>query len=652
MSHQKDKFNLSWLQHVNAVLPLINRIHGCKLNQNQKRFCDLVEKLLKNHGRTGTIKKLKSFRVALQQYVLKQHMTEIPFCKTDRDHFPIVIKFLKPNLEDIYSIRYSLSVMRIIDGFRCEPKYEVNTILESSKGDKSLIDEIKKYLPICPALRRFPKLGHSAFVNSNKAGPNGPASVTAMRDLAALLQDPKLYDNIKQMMRITFPEFASVMHRYKPHKGEWKHSKLVLLSDKACKTRVIAIADWWTNTSLSAIHNAFMGRLKSLPSDVTFRQADIPKLVKSLGPHLFSSDMTAFTDRFPIELEVHVLNAVFGDNIGDLWKQIISNRYFYHPKGDVKYNCGNPMGVLSSWPVSTLTHHVVKQWCAYKLGISKYKYLILGDDTLDSDENVYKLYIQTIQRLGVSISIAKSTQSYSGNTEFAKRLFRNHEEITGIPVDILRGINKFPEQVLELVRIARERGYSDQFLEPSLASLLANHRYGKLIASMLSLPESVTGSPPLLKVVPGSTVDLYNQLPEDLKTLFLRYARDKVFWERAGRIDNTPLPKKTRQLPVEEDHPLVAVISDKLMVYLQEGDEYSIYNAWQEGNYRELVDVPNLDTYRYYNRNRHISKCRFDVLRNLLDLVNGNCNITLVPHKKLSNMELFQLAYKTVEAVS
>lgn len=55
-----------------------------------------------------------------------------------------------------------------------------------------------------------------------------------------------------------------------------------------------------------------MAALKRLPSDVTYRQSDIPKLVKSLGSNLYSSDMTAFTDRFPRKLEVAVVEAAYG----------------------------------------------------------------------------------------------------------------------------------------------------------------------------------------------------------------------------------------------------------------------------------------------------------------------------------------------------
>lgn len=69
---------------------------------------------------------------------------------------------------------------------------------------------------------------------------------------------------------------------------------------------------------MSALHKAFMIALKKLPSDVTYRQSEIPKLVKGLGNNLFSSDMTAFTDRFPRRLEKSLIAAAYGTKISEL----------------------------------------------------------------------------------------------------------------------------------------------------------------------------------------------------------------------------------------------------------------------------------------------------------------------------------------------
>lgn len=351
--------------------------------------------------------------------------------------------------------------------------------------------------------------------------------------------------------------------------------------------------------------------------------------------------MTAFTDRFPIELETELVSAAYGDWIGGLWKQIVSNRTFYHEKGSVSYACGNPMGLLSSWPVSTLTHHAVKHWCAYKVRTKKYKYLILGDDTLDTSKKVYKKYIDTINRLGVSVSHAKCTVSESGNTEFAKRLFVSGVEVTGLPVHLLTDVRNKPEQVLELVRICRERGYEDSFLGPSLTLFLLNRKNGKMISDMLSLPESVSGMPPLLEATPGSWAhkcELTGSLLDDLVSI----ARNYVFWKTTSRLNEPRVPEKVCQVPVDPYHPLMFALGEQLADYLPlTADPYSIYNKWMKGEYREMANVPTLNTYRFYNKGHFATKCKYDVLKAVLELSNYNCNISLHNHTKLTNYELY-----------
>jgi len=165
---------------------------------------------------------------------------------------------------------------------------------------------------------------------------------------------------------------------------------------------------------------------------------------------------------------------------------------------------GNPMGVLSSWPVSAYTHHAVKAYCATKCGVKYNKYILLGDDNLDSNIEVSKTYLNVMSRLGVQASLSKCTLSISGYTEFAKRLFSPSGELTGLPVDILKDLRSMPEQFLELIRIARERGYEDNSLRPGITSLISKHEDAKILADMLALPESASGMPPLLEVKPDS----------------------------------------------------------------------------------------------------------------------------------------------------
>lgn len=665
MTIKNQKNESQWVVSVRKLLPVINYLHLKDPYDNVDEFCHIILHLLKNKGEDRSIQILKEYRLAVQQFALRQTVTNIPFCKTDKDGIPKAIRFLKPDRNIRIQVMYTMSALRLIEEFRCKPKYLVSTITADSDAKQDLLNEITAYIRGNPRiLKVLPKeLMEPRLVLSNKAGPNGPASITSLQDLAALRLpgNEELYEEVREFIKDNLLKVD--VDKYESPSGEFINSKLVLLSDKACKTRVIAIADWWSNVCLSGIHDTFMKALRRLPNDVTYFQDNIPTLVKGLGDCLYSSDMTAFTDRFPVELEVEVINAAYGAKIGKMWKTIVSHREFYHEKGSVRYKVGNPMGLLSSWAVSTFTHHVVKTWCAHKCGIrnfKSYKYLILGDDTLDSRKDVYEKYIQTIKDLGVSISTSKCTQSEHGFAEFAKRLFKPEGEVTGLPVHLLCGLKSNPEQVLELVRICRSRGYEDSVLGPALEVLLSKGFISepKMVADILSLPETISNAPPLFKE--GNTSKWTSTLFEYGETYqekILAIARKHLFWKLTEKLQVSQGPKHISPVVIDNNHPLVFALNERIDLYLPadaycdetwEEDEYYIYDRWMEGDYQHLCNIPSVDTYKYYNRGHKLTKCNFDVAKLVLRIANGNCNIPLTFRKKYTNENLYDIALESI----
>lgn len=80
------------------------------------------------------------------------------------------------------------------------------------------------------------------MIMSTNAGPNGPATATCLQDLTAISRDKELWTAVKGLLK----EFKGPDPDNHRPEGDTKsiHSKLVALSDKAGKTRVIAIGDW------------------------------------------------------------------------------------------------------------------------------------------------------------------------------------------------------------------------------------------------------------------------------------------------------------------------------------------------------------------------------------------------------------------------
>jgi hypothetical protein len=74
--------------------------------------------------------------------------------------------------------------------------------------------------------------------------------------------------------------------------------------------------------------------------------------------NLYSFDLSAATDRLPIDLQSRIISYLFKNNeVGPLWKDLLVNREFIlnskdplfkESNGTYKYSVGQPMGCLSS----------------------------------------------------------------------------------------------------------------------------------------------------------------------------------------------------------------------------------------------------------------------------------------------------------------
>jgi hypothetical protein len=169
-------------------------------------------------------------------------------------------------------------------------------------------------------------------------------------------------------------------------------------------------------------------------------QSSIVAQATKEGP-VWSYDLTAATDRLPLNIQSCVMEFL-DKEIGEIWTKILKSMIFYYKGKGYKYTVGQPMGLYSSWASMAMTHHFIIQYCSYQLGRKSVflKYSVLGDDVAIWDKQVAEKYENLISLLGVSISKSKSyvpglTGPYKG--EFAKRLFYDGEEISGISASVL-----------------------------------------------------------------------------------------------------------------------------------------------------------------------------------------------------------------------
>jgi hypothetical protein len=243
--------------------------------------------------------------------------------------------------------------------------------------------------------------------------------------------------------------------------------RLVGLPEPAGKVRIIALVDYWTQFLLKPLHDEIFDILKRIPTDGTFDQLrPVERLLKKVGKDkvIYSYDLKAATDCLSIKAQMMILSVMFSVRLAIAWRKLIVGRqYWYFGSSDtfpgepifdsagndtkrsrgtgyfpVVYGQGQPMGAYSSWAMLALTHHAMVQWGAWMEGhVGWYDlYAVLGDDIIIADDGVARRYRQICEWFGVEIGLAKSLISTGRTCEFAKRLFRDGEDVSGLPLKL------------------------------------------------------------------------------------------------------------------------------------------------------------------------------------------------------------------------
>jgi hypothetical protein len=270
---------------------------------------------------------------------------------------------------------------------------------------------------------------------STSAGPNGHAMSTVSMDASAIINDKELYQNVSKAWKYFGLDLESAISDIKPLKtSSFIHCRIVALPDKACKTRMVAIGDYFSQISLCFVHQKCMNILRALPSDGTHNHRKAADELRLSGNKFFGSlDLKSATDRFPMSFQVLIVERLF-PGFSSIWSKVCSDRDFYSSIGPLRYEVGQPMGFLSSWPVFALTHHIFTLMCsiiAHPNRINyKWHHKIVGDDVVITDSRTFLVYKELMTRIGVDYTEPrfKGVKSF----EFCKRIIFNREDVSPI----------------------------------------------------------------------------------------------------------------------------------------------------------------------------------------------------------------------------
>jgi len=337
-----------------------------------------------------------------------------------------------------------------------------------------LFEELVKVLSLFPRER----VKGVSWTIRESAGPNGPrATWFAGADALAWLDHPRLLVSLLGFMYsakqfkplcwllliqlISFPGILVLIALKGLRVVPSKLGRLAALNtDGAGKRRIIAITDFWTQLVFRPFHDCLFRMLKLIEQDGTFDQWKpietwvLPRL--RLGFPAFSFDLTAATDRLPIQFQGQVFEILFGKRLSGLWMSLLDRDWWFQGM-PIRYAVGQPMGALSSWAILALCHHVVVQLAAQHAGWTTWfpYYAVLGDDLVIADRLVADHYLSIMRTLGVPINMHKSLVSETGFLEFAKRwLSGTRGEMSaigpGLLLAVLRNVYLFPVLVLQL----------------------------------------------------------------------------------------------------------------------------------------------------------------------------------------------------------
>jgi hypothetical protein len=459
MKHKnKIKFNIFPIMQVlrHSIMKdnkTLNYFDAHQLDHLCKYYIGKMMDSVKHKGKAFTAKFYKDLYLISQCIASQRPFKTLIFAKSDKKGIPKILKPLLCLLEsdDARLKRYALTITRQYTCLYLEPLFNeipitgipLNVIPDTDMLSYSNWVQSSTFLP-----RYQPDFKISSPFDlslSTSSGPNGPALLTSHMDAVVLESNKEILYWFERLNVLTN---TSWLNDYRRSCCKYSGSKvpvlgrISLISEGGGKTRTIAIGNFWIQNALKGIHNKIMDMLSKIKTDGTYNQDDQAQRIvrKSFGHCTYCYDLSNATDRFPITLQIKILSKVFGEHIGESWGHIMKDIPYTYKNKEYKWNVGQPLGLLSSWATFTLTHHSVVKYCGSLEGHNDFQdYAILGDDIVIWNTGVADRYYKFMEINGVSINLSKSVISTCApyTIEFAKRLFYNGSEISGLTYDIM-----------------------------------------------------------------------------------------------------------------------------------------------------------------------------------------------------------------------
>jgi hypothetical protein len=444
-----------------------------------------ILKCISIRGKRDTLKFYKEVYAWLRNHVLELPTQTIAFCKVDSRGIPKPLWPLRSLIKGgRQSQRVALTIARSYELIKLPVCYDVTDIVSTHPKrdvllllDTEFADFMEKFSLnrkwYLGSLQQDREIGN-VFETLSK-GPNGPAVAFAHIDARAVKDDITLFSNIKKFNRILGQEWITKwienMANGIESSSSYVTGRLGFSAEPGGKTRRFAIADYWSQTSLKTIQISLYRTLKGISTDTTANQDKgfQSLLLESEGSETYCFDLSAASDRIPAVMQKHRLRLMGGNDLAETWYQIMTQRFFHirNTGENVKWEVGQPLGLLSSFPSFALWHHDIIQFCANRENLRRgkplrffKKYRLLGDDVVIFDKKVASMYQSILtNEVGLTINMSKSItgSKEKSQIEFTKRLALSGIEMSSIKRNILNKTDK--HSLLDLFNILLERDF-------------------------------------------------------------------------------------------------------------------------------------------------------------------------------------------------
>lgn len=513
-----------------------------------------IELIINTQGVAHGMKYYKAVRSQTLQVVEGRNPTNPDkLAVGKRDKIPMKLSKLKPLIflardgddkayQALQTILYSTRILEI----PTEPDY--NQITEGIESvNPEIIKEFRTYVRNrLDSMPDFKKPSFDFYVKLNLSnstnGPNRKGRLDSAYQEAKALARSELFQPFKDLCSYMglsgVPLYIEQINDdFNSFNDKTLLRNLIVVPDSDCKSRIVAVSDFWTQLVLVPLEKAVIKFTKvnfGSSSGYDDHLGGFRKLQQFIKENpdsdVKSYDMTNWTDRFHHDLQKVLMEELFNRGIADNWfKLVVSCKWnVCHTKNQIKYKQGQGMGTHGSFQIATLTDHFFIEMNMQK-HYPDFKpswYNKTGDDLWINDPKniIPDCYNNINLDVNMSKSKYKTDRGYFG--EYVSRTTINGEDVSRINPKCIQNSKDWREVPILLHTLERAS------VELKADNLNLNDLRTKTGLSYLSLLSNV--------LYISQIIEEHKEI-EDKNYRPLRVSKD--YLERNGFMEHVSIPK-------------------------------------------------------------------------------------------------------------